>query len=79
MPSIEHRSPPSPWQRYASTRCVTAEGVSWRAFEVSYDYYGWPGRALIFEHEQAWRRIRIYPGDCHHLTDAALVALLTTT
>jgi hypothetical protein len=73
------RTPSSPWQRFAPTRSVIAEGVSWRVYEVSYAFDRRSGRSLIFEHDQAWRRIRTYPANWHRLPDAALVALLTLT
>lgn len=74
-----HRTPPTPWQRFAPTRFVSAEGVCWKVYEVSYDYDRRTGRSLIFEHDQAWRRIRNYPADWHRLSDPALVALLDET
>jgi hypothetical protein len=74
-----HRTPPTPWQRFAPTRIVSAEGVRWKVYEVSGGYDRRTGRSLIFEHDQVWRRICNYPADWHRFSDPALVALLDET
>lgn len=72
-----HLPAPPISQRAGPARTVIAEGLSWRVFEVAYEFDRRTGRSLMFEHEGAWRRVRNYPENWLELSEDELTLLLT--
>jgi hypothetical protein len=55
---------------------IDADGLRWRVFEQAFSAYDRrSGTSLIFANDAAVRRVRTFPADWMHLSDAELAVL----